>query len=188
MVLQFARNNSGVMKRKLLIPDEKIIDKIYMIRGQKIMLDSDLALMYDVPTKVLKQAVRRNKSRFPPDFMFEMTTDEFRNWRSQIVTSNFSVKMGLRYAPFCFTEHGVAMLSSVLKSKKAVEVNIRIIRIFTRIREALLSNKEILSRLEKLERKINKNDEDIRSIFNALKHLLNPPALPRKKIGFKRYD
>jgi hypothetical protein len=176
------------MKKKIALSDEKIIDNIHIVRGQKIMLDRDLALLYDVPTKVLKQAVKRNKSRFPSDFMFKMTSDEFRNWRSQFVTSNFSLKMGLRYAPFCFTEHGVAMLSSILNSKKAIEVNIRIIRIFTRIREAILSNKDILSKIDKLEKKVYKNDDDIRNIFIVLKQLLIPPSPPRKKIGFKRYD
>jgi len=176
------------MKKNLTVPDEKILDSIQMIRGQKIMIDRDLALLYGVPTKVLKQAVKRNSASFPGDFMFKMTSEEFKNWRSQFVTSNSTLKMGLRHAPFCFTEYGVAMLSSVLKSKKAIDVNIRIIRIFIRIREALLSHKDILSKIEKLERKINKNDEDIHDIFNVLKQLLNPLSPPRKRIGFKRHD
>src|SRR4051812_6188920 len=112
------------MKKLPVISDEKIFDKIHLVRGHKVMLDRDLALLYNVSTKALKQAVKRNLSRFPVDFMFKMTSEEFKNRRSQFVTSNSSLKMGLRYAPFCFTEHGVAMLSSVLKSKKAVDVNI----------------------------------------------------------------
>lgn len=173
------------MKKLISIPDEKILDKIFLIRGQKVMIDRDLAILYGVPTKVLKQAVKRNRERFPSDFMFEMSGKEFQNWRSQIVTSNSTSKMGLRYRPFCFTEQGVAMLSSVLKSKKAIEVNIRIIRVFTKMREVLLTNKEILLNVEQLERKITKNDDDIQIIFQALKQLLHTPNPPRKRIGFK---
>ena len=123
-----------------LIPDEIIINKIYLIRGIKVMLDRDLAEMYGVETRVLKQAIKRNIERFPEDFMFEMTAEELRNWRSQFVTSN-SDKMGLRYSPFCFTEQGVAMLSSVLNSKVAIQVNIQIIRIFSKMKEALLAQR-----------------------------------------------
>ncbi|WP_231131634.1 ORF6N domain-containing protein [Flavobacterium hydrophilum] len=106
-----------------LLSEETISDKIYFIRGQKVMLDRDLALLYGIETKVLKQSVKRNISRFPEDFMFELTKSEFENWRSQIVTSN-SDKMGLRYAPMAFTEHGILMLSSILKSDKAIQTNI----------------------------------------------------------------
>jgi phage regulator Rha-like protein len=173
------------MSKHLSIPDEIILNKIYFIKGQKVMLDRDLAELYDVPTKVLKQSVKRNIERFPGDFMFEMSSEELENWRSQIVTSNFSDKMGLRYPPFCFTEQGVAMLSSVLNSKQAIEVNIRIIRLFTKMREVLSTHKDILLKLEQLERKTNKNDADIHLIFEALKQLLNPPNPPRMKIGYK---
>jgi len=119
-------------KRKLLrfITDEIIINKIYRLRGEKVMLDKDLAEMYEVPTKVLKQAVRRNIDIFPEQFMFEMTSDEFTNWRSQFVTSNSSDKMGLRYHPFCFTEHGVLQLANVLKSKSARKMSIRVTKTF----------------------------------------------------------
>ena len=173
------------MKKLISIPDEKILDKIFLIRGQKVMIDRDLAILYGVPTKVLKQAVKRNRERFPSDFMFEMSGKEFQNWRSQFVTSNSTVKMGLRYRPYCFTEQGVAMLSSVLKSKKAIEVNIRIIRVFTKMREVLLTHKEILLKFEQLEKKVTKNDDDIQLIFEALKQLLHTPNPPRKRIGFK---
>ena len=176
------------MKKLPPVSDEKIIDKIYLIRGQKIMLDRDLALLYNVPTKALKQAVRRKRERFPIDFMFEMSPTEFLNWRSQIVTSNSRVRMGLRYPPFCFTEHGVAMLSSVLNTRQAIEMNIRIIRAFSRMRQLMLSHKDILIQLEQLERKVNKNDGDIQMIFEALKQLLNSPSRSRRKIGFKHYD
>jgi len=124
------------------IPEETIISKIYQIRGQKVMIDRDLAELYGLATKALKQAVKRKIERFPEDFMFVMTDDEFQNWRSQFVTSN-SERMGLRYSPFCFTEQGVTMLSCVLNSKKAIETNIRIIRVFTKMREMLLTHQDI---------------------------------------------
>ena len=172
---------------ELMIPDELVINKIYLIRGQKVMLDRDLAELYDVETKVFKQTIRRNLERFPDDFMFEMTTEELENWRSQFVTSN-SDKKGLRHPPFCFTEQGVAMLSSVLKSETAIRVNIQIIRIFTRMREMIMTHKDILLQLEKIEKKLAGHDEDITLIFGYLKQLLNPPQPSRRKIGFKRTD
>lgn len=129
------------------VSDEFIINKIYFVRGVKVMIDRDLAEMYGVETRKLKQAVKRNIERFPEDFMFEMTKEELSNWRSQFVTSN-SDKMGLRYAPFCFTELGVAMLSSVLNSDVAIQVNIQIIRIFNKMKEALLAHKDVLLAIE----------------------------------------
>ncbi|MBL7932590.1 MAG: ORF6N domain-containing protein [Bacteroidia bacterium] len=126
------------VKNKMVVSDNLVMNKIYLIRGEKVMLDRDLAELYGVETKVLKQSVKRNIKRFPKDFMFEMTVKELQNWRSQIVTSN-SEKMGLRHSPFCFTEQGVAMLSSVLNSDKAMSVNIQIMRIFTRIRQSLVT-------------------------------------------------
>lgn len=128
----------GKASKSIVLADEVIINKIYMMRGKKIMLDRDLAELYGVETKQLKRQVRRNIDRFPEDFMFELNEEEFRNWRGQFGTSNTSDKMGLRYAPYAFTEQGVAMLSSVLNSKIAIEVNIRIIRIFTKLREMML--------------------------------------------------
>jgi hypothetical protein len=174
-------------KKELMIPDELVMNKIYLVRGQKVMLDRDLAELYDVDTRRLKEAVRRNIDRFPEDFMFEMTPGELENWRSQFATSN-SEKMGLRRPPFCFTEQGVAMLSSVLKSETAIHVNIRIIRVFTKMRELLLTHKDILLQLEKIEKKLTGHDEDIELIFQYLKQLLNPPQSPRRKIGFRRKD
>ena len=149
------------------------------------MIDRDLADLYGVEAKRLKAAVRRNIERFPEDFMFEMSDEEFQNWRSQFVTSN-SDMMGLRYAPFCFTEQGLTMLSCVLNSKKAVDTNIRIIRVFTKMREMLLTHKDILLKLEKFEKQIVHNSEDIQLIFKALKQLINPPQGPRRQIGYKR--
>ena len=164
--------------------DETIVNKIYFIRGQKVMIDRDLAELYGVETKVLKQAVKRNLERFPSDFMFELSTQEFMNWRSQFVTSN-SDKMGLRYAPFCFTEQGVTMLSSVLNSKRAIEVNIRIVRLFIRLREIVSTNKEILQKLNQLEKRLDTHSEEIEEIFTALRQLVNPESKPRKLIGYK---
>ncbi|MFI5185443.1 MAG: ORF6N domain-containing protein [Chitinophagales bacterium] len=171
---------------RITLFEEKIINKIYIIRGQKVMLDRDLAEMYGIETKVLKQAVKRNLERFPKDFMFEMSKKEFENWRSQFVTSNSSDIMGLRYAPFCFTEQGVAMLSSILNSPVAIQVNIQIIRVFTKMKEILLTNKDILLKLEKMEKDVKENKKDIAVIFEALKQLLNPPQSKRRMIGFNR--
>jgi len=171
-------------KDEVIIPDEVIIDKIYFIRDQKVMIDRDLAVLYGAETKRLKEAVKRNIERFPPDFMFEMTKDEFDNWRSQIATSK-SDKKGLRYAPFCFTEQGVTMLSCVLSSKRAIEVNIKIIRVFTRMKEMLLTHKDILLKLEQLEKQVIQNSDEIQTIFTALKQLLNPPEETRNPIGYK---
>lgn len=136
------------MKKNDLIPDELVMNKIYLIRGQKVMLDADLAELYGVTTKHLKRAVRRNSLRFPEDFMFELNTPELENLRSQFGTSSWG---GVRYPPMAFTENGVAMLSSIWSSERAVLVNNQIIRIFTRIREMLLTNKDILLKLEQLE-------------------------------------
>jgi len=179
------------MSKSIAITDETVINKIYHIRGRKVMLDRDLAEMYGVETSQLKRQVKRNKERFPEDFMFEMNRDELQNWRSQFGTSN-EIKMGLRYEPFCFTEQGVAMLSSVLNSKTAIEVNIQIIRIFTRIREVLLTHKDVLLKMEQLEKavlkqdkKTNKHEEEIQLIFKTLKQFLNPPREPGEPIGFK---
>ncbi|MCK9640175.1 MAG: ORF6N domain-containing protein [Prolixibacteraceae bacterium] len=167
-----------------VIPDEIIIDRIYLVRNQKVMIDRDLAILYGIETKVLKQSVKRNIERFPTDFMFEMTKEELDNWRSQIVTSNAD-KMGLRYAPYCFTEPGVTMLSCVLNSKRAIEVNIKIIRVFTRLKEMVLTHKDILLKLEQMESQLFKNSKEIQVIFSALKQLLNPAQVSRRKVGFK---
>ena len=172
-------------KMRLRIADEIIINKIYLVRNQKVMLDRELAELYGVETKHLKQAVRRNIRRFPKDFMFQMTKIEFKNWRSQNVTSN-SDKLGLRYAPFCFTEQGVTMLSCILNSKRAIAVNIQVIRIFTRMKEMLLTHKDILLQLEKIEQRLTGHDEQIELIFGYLKQLLHPPQSPRERIGFRR--
>src|SRR6185437_3124384 len=170
-------------KRSNTVMDEVIMNKIYFIRGQKVMLDEDLADLYQVPTKRLNEQVKRNIARFPLDFMFQLTEEEFENLRSQNATSSWG---GRRVAPYAFTEHGVLMLSSVLNSERAIAVNIQIMRIYTKMREMLLTNQEILLKLEQLERKVDGHDEDIQLIFAYLKQLLDPPQEPRPRIGFRR--
>lgn len=162
-------------KTDSLIPTERIASRIYLIRGEKVMLDSDLAELYGVPTKVLNQAVTRNRERFPGDFMFRLSDEEFADLRSQIVTSSWG---GRRNPPRAFTEHGVAMLSSVLRSKRAVEVNIAIMRTFVRLRRILATNEE-------LARKVAQHDREIEALFKHVKALLQPPDPPKKPpIGF----
>ena len=170
----------------MIVPDEIIMNTIYLIRGQKVMLDRDLAKLYGVETKVFNQAVKRNMERFPDDFMFELTKQEFENWRSQFVTSN-SDKMGLRYAPYAFTEQGVAMLSSVLKSKKAIAVNIQIMRIFTRVRQMLMDTTELRLEVEKIKKKLDNHDKNIELVFRYFDELLvkKEKQATKKQIGFK---
>jgi hypothetical protein len=165
---------------------EIIERKIYVIRGCKVMLDSDLAELYQVPTKALNQAVRRNLDRFPPDFMFQLNDEELKNWRSQTVTSNPRARMGLRRPPYAFTEHGVAMLSSVLSSKRAVALNILIIRAFIRLREYLSTHKDLARKLEDIERTQHEHGAHIEQIYGYIQRLLEPAPEPSKRrIGFK---
>lgn len=177
------------MKNTVLVPQELISTKIYLIRGKKVMLDRDLASLYGVETKQLKRQVKRNIERFPSDFMFELNAKEFEDWRCQIGTSNAEdpTNKGLRYAPYAFTEQGVAQLSSVLNSERAIAVNIQIIRLFTQMRELVLTHQDILLRMEQLEKQVAGNQEDIESVFKALKHLLASYEEPmeRKEIGYK---
>lgn len=177
------------MDKHLIIADEKIINKIYFIRGHKVMLDRDLSEMYGVKTKVLKQAVKRNISRFPEHFMFALNKEEFQNLRSQTVTSSWG---GERYLPYTFTEHGILQLPNVLKSKSALRMSIRIIEVFVKMREILSSHKDILMKLEQIEKKLmkqdersNKHEQEIRILFEALKQLLTPEPLPLKQVGYK---
>ena len=191
----------------IVIAEGAIVNKIYRIRGQKVMLDRDLADLYGVETKNLKRQVKRNIDRFPEDFMFELTDEEFENWRFQVGTSNLeededglrcqfgtskegrSRRGGARYLPMAFTEQGVAMLSSVLNSARAIKVNIQIIRIFTRMREMLLNYKDIQLKLEQFERQTLQNTEDIQSVFAYLKQLLLPvEQVERERIGFRQRE
>jgi hypothetical protein len=172
-----------------MLPDDVIVSKIYLIRGKKVMLDRDLASLYNVDTKQLKRAVRRNIERFPDDFMFELSKEELENWRYQFGTSNIE-KFGLRVTPFAFTEYGLLMLASVLNSERAIQINIQIVRIFSRMRTMIESHKEILRKLEQLEKKDLELDEKVTLIFEYLKELEQSKQeetefKQRKRIGFK---
>lgn len=169
--------------KAVIVPDELIMNNIYLIRGQKVMIDHDLAKLYQVEKKRLNEQVSRNKERFPGDFMFQLNKEEFQNLKSQIATSSWG---GLRKLPFAFTEQGVAMLSGILNSQTAIRVNIQIIRVFTKMRELLMANKDILLQLEKVEKKLTKHDDEIILIFQYLKKLLKPPQTPRERIGFRK--
>jgi hypothetical protein len=177
-------------KNSMMIPEEVIMSKIYLIRGVKVMLDKDLAELYEVETRVLNQSVRRNKKRFPEDFMFQMSKEEMNDWKSQIVISNRE-KMGFRKPPLVFTEQGVAMLSSVLNSDRAILVNIQIIRVFTKIRRLLETHTEILRKLEHVEKKEIEHDRQIILIFEYLRQLeqarqQQDDHATRQKIGYRR--
>ncbi len=173
----------GVMKA--IISQEVVERRILFIRGQKVMLDRDLAKLYGVKTKRLNEQIRRNLSRFPEDFMFQLTKKEFENWKSQFATSNRD-KMGLRKRPYAFTEQGVVMLSSVLNSERAIQVNIAIMRAFVKLKQILSMNKELAHKLAELERKIEKHDVDIQAIFEAIRQLMaSPPIKPKPRIGFR---
>ena len=173
------------MDNRIIIPDETIISKIYLIRGQKVMLDSELAELYGVETKRLNEQTKRNLDRFPDDFMFQLKPEEFENLKSQSATSSWG---GKRKLPYAFTEYGVLMLSGVLNSPTAIQVNIRIMRVYAKLREMVLTHKDILLKLEQLEHTVSQNSSDIEIIFSALKQLLNPKQPPRQRIGFKVND
>ncbi len=162
------------------VAENAIRQAIILLRGQKVILDRDLAALYGVPTKALKQAVKRNKTRFPDDFMFVLAPGEFAEWRSQIVTSKAD-RMGLRYAPMAFTEQGVAMLSSVLNSERAIHVNIAIMRAFVQLRRLLETHEELARKLAELECRY---DAKFRAVFDAIRQLMAPPEPPRRQIGF----
>ena len=176
------------MNENLSLREENISSIIYMIRGEKVMLDKDLASLYGVDTRVLKQAVKRNIDRFPLDFMFEITREEFDNLRSQIVISSWG---GRRYTPTAFTEQGVAMLSGILNSERAIAVNIAIMRTFVQMRKFMLANIDLSKRINDLERlminRFEDNEADIRDIYEALRQLTIEEEVvePRRPIGFK---
>jgi len=163
-----------------IVPAERIAQAILLMRGHKVMLDQDLASLYGVQTKVLIQAVKRNIGRFPPDFMFQLTDQEFANLRSQSVTS--SAWGGRRYPPYAFTEQGVAMLSSVLNTERAIEVNIAIMRTFVQLRAMLASNAELAAKLARLEKKY---DAQFKVVFDAIRELMSPAVPAKRRIGFK---
>jgi hypothetical protein len=202
------------MEKTNLLSEEKIANRIYFIRGKKVMLDRDLAELYNVGTKVLNQAVKRHPRRFPDDFMFQLTANEWENLKSQFVTSRsqeeYSNLMfqigtsssgekgqwgGTRKLPYAFTEQGVAMLSGVINTDIAIDVNLQIIRVFIRMREVLLTQKDLLLKIELLEKNamkqnefIGKHENEIKMIFEALKRLLTTPKPEVKKVGYKRKD
>ena len=166
---------------EIVIQQEAIEGKIYMIRGHKVMLSTDLAELYEVEPRVLVQAVKRNIDRFPSDFMFQLNEVEFENLKSQIVTSSWG---GLRRAnPYAFTEQGVAMLSSVLHSKRAIQVNIAIMRAFVKLREMLAAHKDLARKLDQMEKKY---DTQFKAVFDAIRQLMAPPEPKKRKIGFRR--
>ena len=178
-------NKRTAKNKKSLVPVQQIEKAILLIRGQRVMLDRDLAELYGVTTKAFKQAVKRNIDRFPPDFMFILSHQEFTNLRSQFVTSSSPQWGGARYKPMAFTEQGVAMLSSVLRSKRAVQVNIEIMRAFVRLRDMASTQKKLAVKLNELERRIKRHDESIQAIFEAIHQLMTPPEKRTKKIGFE---
>lgn len=189
--------------KKEIIPIERIAQAVRWVRGEKVLLDFDLAALYGVPTKTLNQAVKRNAARFPGDFMFQLSAEETRFLRSQFIASKSQVidsqripqnwsrfvtssrkYRGERYRPYAFTEQGVAMLSSVLNSERAVKVNIAIMRAFVRLRQTLETNRELARKFEQLERRVGKHDEEITAILEAIRQLMAAPEGPRREIGF----
>jgi len=167
---------------KTVVPLEHITESILWLRGQKVMLDADLAELYEVEIKTLNQAVKRNSGRFPPDFMFQLTTEEFQSLRSQFVTLKTGRGQHRKYLPYAFTEQGVAMLSSVLHSERAIQVNIEIMRTFVKLRQLLASNVELARKLAALE---SKYDEQFKVVFDAIRELMTPPEPGKKRpIGF----
>ncbi|GEL09855.1 ORF6N domain-containing protein [Flavobacterium glycines] len=172
------------MNDNITIPDEIITSKIYLIRNLKVMIDKDLAELYSVETKQLKRQVRRNIERFPEDFMFELSEQEFENLRSHFGTSNWG---GTRYTPMAFTEQGVAMLSSILNSSTAIKMNIQIIRVFTKMRAILTDTLSMKIEIEEIKKKLNNHSKNIELVFNYLDELVDKKenTVPRKKIGYK---
>ena len=169
--------------KEAIVPAGRIVQAIRLVRGERVMFDTDLADLYGVTTRELVQAVKRNLDRFPEDFMFQLTADEFTALRSQIVISNVRTgRGGRRYPPYAFTEHGIAMLSSVLRSPRAVQVNIETMRAFIHLRRLLASNAELARRLDELE---TKYDAQFRVVFDAIRQLMAPPAKARRSIGFR---
>lgn len=161
---------------------ETVVSRIYTVRNQRVMLDSDLAELYGVPTRVFNQAVKRNKERFPADFMFQLTENEHDSLRSQIVISN--QRGGRRYLPYAFTEHGTIMAATILNSQRAIEMSVFVVRAFIQLRDLLSSHKQLSSRLDDLERKLSSHDRDITMIINAIRNLMIPPSQKKRQIGF----
>jgi len=171
------------VSKEVILPSEMIENKIFLIRGKKVMLDRDLASLYKTTTTRVNEQVRRNIKRFPSDFMFQLTRKELTDWISQIAISN-KERMGIRKRPLAFTEQGVAMLSTVLNSEVAIQVNIQIMRAFTKLREMISTHKELRVKIEELERKYRTHDEKFDIVFEAIKRLLETPEKSKRRIGF----
>jgi hypothetical protein len=178
---------------KSLVPVERIEERIYMVRGQRVMLDADVARVYGVSTKRLNEQVKRNSERFPDDFAFRLTAEEATILRSQIATSSVNANRsqfvtgsygGRRYLPYVFTEHGAIMAATVLNSPRAVAMSVYVVRAFVRLRQTLSLHKDLAHQLAELEHKIEGHDESIRTLFEAIRQLMMPPEPPRKQIGF----
>ena len=167
------------MPKASMLPAKRIERAILVLRGEKVLLDVDIALLYGVETRALVQAMKRNRNRFPSDFMFQLTAEEIENLRSQSVISSWG---GRRYRPYAFTEQGVAMLSSVLRSERAVRVNIEIMRAFVRLRQVMSTQGDLIRRLDELEQRY---DAQFKVVFDALRQLMSPPEHARKRIGFR---
>jgi phage regulator Rha-like protein len=184
---QFATSNWRYMpKTNAIVPVERIESRILLIRGHKVMLDSDLAELYGVTTKRLNEQVKRNQERFPVDFMFQLTSEETKGLRSQIATSK-QQRGGRRYRPYAFTEHGAIMAASVLNTHRAIEVSLYVVRAFVKLREMLRTHKELARKLAELEKRIEGHDEEIVALFEAIRQLMEPPEKSGKRIGFHRW-
>lgn len=171
-------------KTNAIVPVERIESRILLIRGHKVMLDSDLAELYGVTTKRLNEQAKRNQERFPADFMFQLTHEEIKSLRSQVATSN-PRRGGRRYRPYAFTEHGAIMAASVLNTHRAIEVSVYVVRAFVKLREMLRTHKELARKLAELEKRIEGHDEEIMALFEAIRQLMEPPEKPAKRIGFR---
>ncbi|MFY9314847.1 MAG: ORF6N domain-containing protein [Burkholderiales bacterium] len=177
------------MGSKLALPVERIENRILLVRGHKVLIDADLAALYGVQTRALNQAVKRNAERFPADFMFRLSARELDAWRSQAVISNPGARMGLRRAPFAFTEHGALMAATVLNSPRAVEVSLYVVRAFVRLRRFLATHKDLARRLAEHEKKLASHDQAIAGLVNTIRNLMSPPEPARKRrIGFVHND
>ena len=171
--------------KKILFPIEvSLTSRIHLVRGQKVMLDADLAELYGISTSVLNQAVKRNLSRFPVDFMFQLTDEEHERLRSQIVISNVG-RGGRRYTPLAFTEHGALMAATILNSQKATEMSVFIVRAFVQLREMVSTHKELIDKLRELESKVSGHDQAIANLFEAIRQLMAPPTQKRRFVGFR---
>jgi|SRR5579859_3388798 len=172
------------MAKSAIVVAKKVDSKILTLRGQRVILDSDLAQLYDVEVRHLNQQVKRNAKRFPQDFRFQLSAHELKLLRSQNVIST-STHGGARYLPYAFTEHGVVMAATVLNSERAIEMSIFLVQAFVRMRRALSTNRQVLAKLAEVERRLESHDSDIQALMEAIRELIDPPAPPRRQIGFE---